>query len=126
MKTIDDYPYDPTRPLSDVHIAQGLDKLRLVRDRALAKQLFDLWHHIHEPARQATVSRVAQERKREDQLDVARRSHSGKLGNEEQDLAIEVFGLTFGVPSNEQLRGFFRALSALRQARANRVTGEAA
>jgi len=127
VKNFEDYPYDPKRPLSAIGTAVGLDKLRYVRDRAIARELFSMWCDIHQPARAALVSRVHHERKREEQLDVARRAHAGKLGEEEQDLALEVFGLVFDeLVSNDRLRSFWRGLSALRQARANRATGEAA
>lgn len=123
--SLDDYAFDPTLRAADVVYAEGLEKLRYVENREWAKSLYDLWQTIHNPQHVARVSRVEKERKREEMVDLATRAHAGKLGPDEQDLAIEVFGHTMSsVVDNRQLGSFWRGYSALRQSRANRVTGD--
>lgn len=119
------FAYDPRLPLSGVESAVGLEKLKYVADRGQAKALYDLWHSIHEPRVQAESNRRHQEQEHERRVEYATKAHAGKYGEDEQDLAIEVFGLSFpSVVPRELLQSFFRGVAALRHARANRVTGD--
>jgi hypothetical protein len=123
--SFDDYAFDPKLRTADVVYAEGLEKLRYVENRDWALQLFNLWQTIHNPQHVARVSRVEKEKKREEMVDLAKRAHAGKLGEDEQNLAIDVFGFTFNeMVTNSQLGSFWRGYSALRQSRANRVTGD--
>lgn len=123
MKTLDDYPYDPNMTLQQVREATGLDKLRGV---SFARQaLFDLWQHIHQPKVQIESNRRHHETEHEKRVEYAAKAHAGMYGTEEQDLALEVFGLSFpSVVPRELLQSFFRGVAGLRHTRANRVTGE--
>lgn len=122
-QTLDEYPYDPHMTLHRVYDASGLDKLRGV---PFARQaLFDLWQSIHSPRVQPESKRRHSEQEHERRVEYASKAHAGKYGEEEQDLAIDVFGLTFpSVVPRDLLASFFRAVAALRHARANRVTGD--
>ncbi len=122
-QTLDEFPYDPSLPLSRACDATGVDKLRGV---PFARQaLFDLWQHIHAPVVQAESNRRHRETEHERRVEYATKAHAGKYGEDEQDLAIEVFGLSFpSVVPRELLQSFFRGVAALRHARANRVTGD--
>lgn len=125
MKTLDQYPYDPHLPLQRVYDAHGLEKLRGVPAHCGRQFLFDLYHTLHNPKVQAESKRRHQEEEHEKRVDYATKAHAGKYGEDEQDLAIEVFGLSFpSVVPRELLQSFFRGVAALRHARANRVTGD--
>lgn len=123
MKTLEEFPYDPSVPLRRVHDANGLDKLR---GMSFARQpLFDLYQALHHPKVQAESKRRHQEEEHEKRADYAAKAHAGKFGDDEQDLAIEVFGLSFpSVVPKDLLGSFYRGVAALRHARANRVTGD--
>ena len=120
--SFEDYPFDPKLRASDSVYVDGLEKLRYVENREWAKSLYDLYQTIHNPTTAALKSRREKEKKREEVLDMARRAHAGKLGYDEQELALTVFGDTFNeLVTREELGRFWRGMNSIRQARANRA-----
>lgn len=65
----EDYPYDPAHDdLTDAQLSmaiqslQGLDRLRAVKNRVLAKYLFELWFYVKDPsARELEAERAEKE-----------------------------------------------------------------
>ncbi|MBK9496869.1 MAG: hypothetical protein IPO08_20650 [Xanthomonadales bacterium] len=122
--TFESYQYNPAMTLQQVYDAEGLDKLRGVPDRALAETLFCLYQTLHSPKALLT-DRKTQEGEFERRVDYVQKAYAGKFGVEEQDIAWDVFGKALpSVFARADLGAFFRQRAALRQAKANRVTGD--
>jgi hypothetical protein len=49
MPHIDDYPFDPRRPATDVLKLEGLEKLRCVEHPGTRERIFELYQYIYQP-----------------------------------------------------------------------------
>lgn len=102
--TVDElYPYQPDRPWRDVFAAEGLEKLRYVRDRELAQTLLELHENIG---------------RTEQAMDVVKRAHTGMLGPDAAELAHKWFGKTLGQPGMQRVESFIAQLGTVKQYRA--------
>lgn len=123
MNSFEGYAFSPAMSLQQVYDAEGLDKLRGVPDRALAKTLFDLYQVLHSP-KAINSQRIEQETEFKRRVDYVQKAYAGKFGVEEQDIAWDVFGKALpSVFARADLGAFFRQRAAYRQSKANMVTG---
>lgn len=124
MPQVTDYPYDPRLRVENL---TGLNKLRAVPDRELAKTLFDLWFHIENAERDGRTRewRRAEERQRDaaelkDLTLVADKALAGGYGPQAKELALEMLidGETWGRPrrtDRASLVAFQNSLQELRR-----------
>jgi len=101
----DDYPYRPNEPWRNVHQVYGLEKLCYIRDRELAKELFNMYQALAE---------------RDKLMDIAKRAHTGMMGQEPERLAQQYFGKVLGHPSMNALKDFVPKVRQVTQSRAGR------
>lgn len=94
MTNAEDYPYDPNLPLAKMARATGLDRLRWIRDRALAQLMADLYERTHDPAQQRISEKFEQTKASELRwrlVRVAEASMRGDHGDEARDTAYQFF-----------------------------------
>ena len=91
---LEDYPYDPNRPVTDVYQLEGLDKLRCVADPKMRELLWDLYwvaqSNERDPRRRAAYEaqrRDEQEDERQKLTRLAEACLAGKHGEDALGLA---------------------------------------
>lgn len=89
--SLEDYPFDPSLRIEDL---EGLDRLRCISDRGLARYMYDLFVALEPKWRDGTAARWLAEETREKEakeLDylraLAERAIAGGLGEQAKQLA---------------------------------------
>jgi hypothetical protein len=95
----EDYPYDPqydgfteAQLSAAIQSFRGLDRLRCIKNRALAKLLYELWWHVKDPSPQE-LQRERDEKEAEDleHLEsMTEKALDGVYGNESKRLAMTI------------------------------------
>jgi len=122
MSSAADFPYNPRLR---IEMQVGLDRLKCIKDRALAAVLYDLYFYAErnssDPRMREQLQREAEDQERQKLEAVANSALTGKLGKDAQVIAEEILHdrSGWGGPKRRRdlpsLREFDRELTALRR-----------
>lgn len=112
------FPYNAALWFGGVETAEGLEKLRYVPDRALAKMLYDEWFWAQQYGRHGAADDQGREKARKQALDlkwmrdVAQSCLAGAFGKQIRTEAEEFFS-TGSLDSEESLRGWVKLIATM-------------